>query len=219
MNYSDMEHSGIRTDDEALIEAGVKLLPALGRSLYCAIAELAHAHRLTPAQMKVLLAVAGAGQLTIGEIAAALGVSMPAASEIVDRLVDAGHLVRAADPADRRRVLIAATPESQRMHDELIACRRAQVRSALDRLAPVERPAFVRALQALVAGLDTAAGTRTATYEHPPAGAFSSPCSSEGNDSPPSASGRRPRNPVIVDRGRDEATQVKPVPSGRGNKR
>ena len=89
MNYSDSEHYGVRTDDdEALIDEAVRLLPTLGRSLYCAIADLAQAHHLTPAQMKVLLTVGAKGQMTIGEIAAALAVSMPAASEIVDRLVE-----------------------------------------------------------------------------------------------------------------------------------
>ena len=113
MNYSDNEHYGVRTDDdEALIDEAVRLLPTLGRSLYCAIADLAQTHHLTPAQMKVLLVVGAKGQMTIGEIASALAVSMPAASEIVDRLVNGDHLLRASDRADRRRVLIAATPAS-----------------------------------------------------------------------------------------------------------
>lgn len=155
MNYSDNEHYGVRTeDDEALIDEAVRLLPALGKSLYCAIADLAQAHRLTPAQMKVLLTVGAEGQMTIGEIASALAVSMPAASEIVDRLVDANHLLRASDAADRRRVLIAATPASQRMYAELIDVRRAQMRRALDQFDPAERPTFVRSLRALAAGLN-----------------------------------------------------------------
>jgi hypothetical protein len=78
---------------------------------------------------------------------------MPAASELVDRLVDAGHLVRASDPADRRKVLIAATPTAERIGAELCQLRRAQLRSALDRLEPAERPLFIRSVQALIAGL------------------------------------------------------------------
>jgi hypothetical protein len=78
---------------------------------------------------------------------------MPAASELVDRLVDAGHLLRATDPADRRRVLVAATPASQRISAHLCELRQAQVRYALDQLAPEERPIFVKSLEALIAGL------------------------------------------------------------------
>ena len=166
MNYSDCEQYGGRSDDEALVEAGVQLLPVIGTSLFAAISHLGQAYRLTPVQVKVLLHLGAHDQMTVGEIASALVVSMPAASELVDRLVDAGHLVRMSDPADRRRVLVAATPESRRIGEELRALRQAQIRHALDRLAPEERPIFIRALEALVAGLtqgmDTAAG-----YPHP----------------------------------------------------
>jgi hypothetical protein len=72
---------------------------------------------------------------------------------LVDRLVDAGHLVRTTCPADRRRVLIEATPEAQRIGEQLRALRTAQLRRALERIPPTERPAFIRGLEALVSGL------------------------------------------------------------------
>jgi len=152
MNYSDVELSP-NPDDEALIETGLELLPLLGKSLFAAISQLGHTYRLTTSQVKLLLHLGTRGQMTIGEIAAALGVSMPAASELVDRLVDAGHLVRASDPADRRKVLIAATPTAERIGAELCQLRRAQLRSALDHLEPADRPLFIRSLHALIAGL------------------------------------------------------------------
>ena len=153
MNYSDAELFTTRTDDEALIEAGVHMLPVIAKALFSSISGLGTAHGLTPAQVKVLLQLGRRQQMTVGEIAAALDCSMPAASELVDRLVDAGHLVRASDPADRRRVLIAATPASQRISTHLCELRKAQVRYALDQLAPEERPIFVKSLEALIAGL------------------------------------------------------------------
>ena len=152
MNDSDSEVLS-NEDEQALIAAGVQLLPLIGRALYSAITELGQTYDLTPAQVKVLLHLGTRRQMTVGEIAGALGVSMPAASELVDRLVDARHLVRASDPADRRRVLVAATPESARISAELRGVRESQVRYALGQLAPEERPAFIRSLQALVAGL------------------------------------------------------------------
>ena len=135
------------------MEAGVQLLPIIGRALFSSISALGNAFGLTPAQVKVLLQLGTRRQMTVGEIAAALDCSMPAASELVDRLVDAGHLVRATDPADRRRVLIAAAPASQQISADLHELREAQVRRALDQLEPEERPIFVKSLQALVAGL------------------------------------------------------------------
>ena len=153
MNYSDAELSTNRTDDEALVEAGVQVLPAISKALFSAISVLGNAYGLTPAQVKVLLQLGTRQQMTVGEIASGLNCSMPAASELVDRLVDAGHLVRASDPADRRRVLIAATPASRQISAHLCELRQAQVRYALDQLEPEERPTFVKSLHALVAGL------------------------------------------------------------------
>jgi DNA-binding MarR family transcriptional regulator len=153
MNYSGPEISTIRTDDEALVEAGVQLVPVITRALFSAISDLGNAFGLTPAQVKVLLQLGMRRQMTVGEIAAALSCSMPAASELVDRLVDAGHLLRASDPADRRRVLIAATPASERISTHLHELREAQIRYALEQLEPEERPTFIKSLEALVAGL------------------------------------------------------------------
>lgn len=153
---------------------GVQLLPVIGKALYSAISDIGHAHGLTPAQVKVLLQLDTRPQMTVGEIAAGLHCSMPAASEVVDRLVDAGHLVRASDPSDRRRVLISATPESARIGSQMRALREGQIRHALDRLEPAERPVFVKALQALVAGLTHASGEAEvpcpATSSPPPRG-------------------------------------------------
>ena len=159
MNYSDAELLATEPDEEVLVEAGVQLLPVIAKALFSAISGLGNAHGLTPAQVKVLLQLGTRRQMTVGEIAAALDCSMPAASELVDRLVDAGHLVRASDPADRRRVLIAATPASQQISAHLCELREAQVRYALDQLEPEERPIFIKSLQALVAGLTHAQGT------------------------------------------------------------
>ena len=153
MNYSASEISRCRTNDEELVAAGTQLLPVIAKALFSAISDLGNTFGLTPAQVKVLLHLGTRRQMTVGEIASALSCSMPAASELVDRLVDAGHLIRATDPADRRRVLIAATPASQRISDHLCELREAQVRYALDQLEPEERPTFIKSLEALVAGL------------------------------------------------------------------
>src|SRR5215208_2439047 len=153
MNYSESEISNNRTDAESLVQAGMQLLPVIAKALFSAISDLGNDFGLTPAQVKVLLQLGTRRQMTVGEIAIALDCSMPAASELVDRLVDAGHLLRASDPSDRRRVLIAATPASQEISAHLCELREAQVRYALHQLEPEERPIFIKSLEALIAGL------------------------------------------------------------------
>lgn len=138
---------------ETLVEYCATLLPVLSRALNCAILELSEELDVTPAQVKVLLQLSRHEQMSVGEIAEAIFVSMPAASEIVDRLVDTGHVARASDPADRRRVIISATTESQRAIERLVELRRTQVRKALLRLSPDERSLAVRTLEALISEL------------------------------------------------------------------
>ncbi|MCC7023196.1 MAG: MarR family transcriptional regulator [Thermomicrobiales bacterium] len=154
MKDSDHELYGLRSDIEGTVDQALKLLPILAKSLYAAISDLGHAYRLTTSQVKVLLQLGAREQMSVGEIAAALGISMPAASEMVDRLVEAGHLTRGVCPEDRRRVLVAATADSERIARQLRDVRRAQLRTALARLSPDEQRAFIPVLEALVAGLN-----------------------------------------------------------------
>lgn len=153
MNNIASELSTNRTELAEQITASVELLPGIGRALHCALNDVAQEFGLTPTQAKVVIVIGAGNTLTVGEIAAKLHISMPAASEIVDRLVDAGHLVRMTDPADRRRVLVAATPESRKMSTYFLDLRRVQIRHALEHLPPEDRPVFVRALAALLSGL------------------------------------------------------------------
>jgi DNA-binding MarR family transcriptional regulator len=209
MNYSDDELSRTRTNDEALVEAGMRLLPVIARALFSAISSLGNAHGLTPAQVKVLLQLGAHRQMTVGEIAAGLTCSMPAASELVDRLVDAGHLVRASDPADRRRVLIAATPEAERISAHLREMREAQVRYALDQLEPEERPTFIKSLEALVVGLTHAEGAPATDCQTARPPDVSSPSVREISPAGP--------NPASHDRDRQRTSDPMLANSSRGS--
>jgi DNA-binding MarR family transcriptional regulator len=142
--------------DDELVEQALGLLPQVGKLLYAGVVRHPLARGLSLAQIKAMIHLhhlRGGQPCTVGEVASAVGVSMPAASELVDRLVEAGMVERASDPADRRRVMLRLTPRAERFTTELRAMRRAQLRSALARLEPGERPAFVRSLRALVEAL------------------------------------------------------------------
>ena len=168
MNYSVDELSRERSSLDSQIEQCAGLLPVLARAMNCAIITLSQELEVTPGQVKVLLQLSRKEQMSVGEIADALFVSMPAASEIVDRLVDTGHVVRAPDPADRRRVIVSATTESQQAIDRLVELRRTQVRKALLRLSPEERPLAARTLEALIAELGSEVELRAALRRKAP---------------------------------------------------
>lgn len=142
-----------RVDDDALIERALPLLPEIGKLLYAAVSRHPVAAGLSLPQIKALGHLSHHGRRSVGEIAHGLGVSLPSASDVVDRLVERGLAERGANPADRRQVLVWLTPEAERFKTELSTLRRAQLRAALDRLEPAERPVFVRSLEVLVVAL------------------------------------------------------------------
>lgn len=168
MNDSAYEISNERSILDEQIEQCAGRLPVLARAMNCAITTLSQELEVTPAQVKVLLQLSRHDQMSVGAIADALFVSMPAASEIVDRLVDTGHVVRTSDPADRRRVIVSTTTESQQAIDRLVELRRTQIRKALLRLSPDERPVAVRTLDALIAELGSNDELRAALHRKGP---------------------------------------------------
>ncbi len=67
---------------------------------------------LSMPQVHAIMVARDRGQATITEIAGVLGVSLPSASAMVDRLVEKGILVRRQDRRDRRRVLVSVAPQA-----------------------------------------------------------------------------------------------------------
>jgi DNA-binding MarR family transcriptional regulator len=68
---------------------------------------------LTFSQLRILRCMAGNGSHQVGEVAGWLGVSPPAATRNVDKLVRLGLLVRRRSRGDRRAALIALSPRSR----------------------------------------------------------------------------------------------------------
>jgi len=79
---------------------------------------------LTARQHQALLAIkgfAGDSDPTVGELAERLLIQHHSAVELVDRLVEAGLIVRHQDPGDRRRVHLRLTPVAEERLAELSA--------------------------------------------------------------------------------------------------
>ncbi len=102
---------------------------------------------LTPRQHQALLAVkgfVGTGDPTVGQLAERLGIRHHSAVELVDRLVEAGLLLRSHDPADRRRVFLALTETAEERLAGLSATHLEELRSL--------RPALLQILDRLGVG-------------------------------------------------------------------
>jgi len=60
-----------------------------------------------------------AGSATPGQLAARLGLTTGSVTAMLDRLAKSGYLTRAADPADRRKVVVQPTGLAQRKAGEI----------------------------------------------------------------------------------------------------
>ena len=101
----------------------------------------AHAARdagLTPAQHQALLAIKGmTGPVTVGTLAAWLGIRHHSAVGLVDRLAKAKLVVRISDPQDRRRMRLKLTPRADAKLAALSQVHRAELRRFSAALAPL----------------------------------------------------------------------------------
>jgi len=139
--------------DDEIIQRSMDLVPEIARRMYASFTGHPLAAGRPIGQVKLMGLLYREGRCTVGDAAAGLGVTMPTASEQIDRLVDEGLLVREVNPADRRQVLVDLTPKAREFGREVHELRLRQLCAALDRLDPADRPAFLRSLEALVEAL------------------------------------------------------------------
>ena len=93
---------------------------------------------LTAQQHQALLAIRGHGENApaIGDLANSLVIQHNSAVGLVNRLVEAGYVVRHEDPADRRRATLALTKGGETILEKLTAAHRDELR----RMAPLLKP-------------------------------------------------------------------------------
>ena len=136
--------------DEELVEQGLELYRTAARALHEQGAPAWHQVELSVAQLRALFALVDAGPTPIGGVAARLGIGLPAASSLVDRLVDHGLVTRREDRLDRRRTLAEPTAAGEALAQRLRQGSREALRSWLERMDAGDLEALVRGLRAIV---------------------------------------------------------------------
>ncbi|MBI2266420.1 MAG: MarR family transcriptional regulator [Armatimonadetes bacterium] len=99
--------------------------------------------KLTLGQMRVLFELPQEDSISMGALSQALGISMPAATDVVDRLVRDGLVCRKSDPKDRRVVRVALTQPGAQVKSKCYCTKRQHWLSVLERLTPAERKRMV----------------------------------------------------------------------------
>jgi DNA-binding MarR family transcriptional regulator len=149
---------------ERLVDEVLMLMPtlmrAIGGSDPAEMAELASRGvstevRISPGHVQIMIALTR-GPHSVGQLAEVLGVSPPAATRLVDRLVEHGVVERRHDPADRRVGLVDYVPAMRDVARRLMEVRRRRLTDAMERLSEEEARMFVRGLRSLAEGFGAA---------------------------------------------------------------
>jgi DNA-binding MarR family transcriptional regulator len=89
---------------------------------------------LSITQLRNLIILSLRGPQHVGQLATALGVSEPSASQVVDRLAQRALIRRDADPSDRRSIMVSITAEGEHLLDSVRTSRSIVAEGLLDRL-------------------------------------------------------------------------------------
>src|SRR6201994_1946406 len=96
--------------------------------------------RVSPTQLRALTAVARYGELTLSQLAEALGALPSSASRLCDRLEAAGLLTRDTGRSSRRAVSLRLTPEGEALLEQARTSRQEQIPRGLHAMTPAGRP-------------------------------------------------------------------------------
>jgi DNA-binding MarR family transcriptional regulator len=89
------------------------------------------------------------GPITVGELASRLGLTLPTVSGVLADLDRGGFIERHADPADRRRTIVAVIPARAALVAEWLDGAARPLARVLDKLSPGEQDAFLKAMDLL----------------------------------------------------------------------
>ena len=107
---------------------------------------------LSPRHVAALQQLRG-GPVTVSELAARLGLTLPTVSGVLADLDRADFIERQPDPADRRRTIVAITAARAALIGEWLDGAASPIARVLDKLSPSEQEAFLKAMDLLEAEL------------------------------------------------------------------
>lgn len=102
--------------------------------------------RVTLPQFRMLVVLATRGSTKLVALADLLHVAPSTAMRMVDRLIAADLADRQINPDNRRETVLRLTDEGRRIVEDVTARRRTEISVVVERLAPEDRAALVRAL-------------------------------------------------------------------------
>jgi DNA-binding MarR family transcriptional regulator len=150
-----------RTDRGA---PGADLEPVVGelldliREMRCAALAGLMRQDVSMGQLHVLWHLEHHGATSMTHLAELLGVSLPAATGLIDRMEERGLIERVGDPDDRRRVLVRPGPSGRLALEQTEGLKRDRLRRVLARLEARELRRVGRAVRDIRRAVGAGAG-------------------------------------------------------------
>jgi DNA-binding MarR family transcriptional regulator len=116
---------------------------------------------MTIPQLRALLVVAAAGQMTVESLSRALGGERSATGGVAERLAAVGLVALRPHGKSRRELLVVLAPRGAKVVEDLAAFGRQELGGVVRRMAPPQRGALLSALTAFAA----AAGDSAARFD------------------------------------------------------
>lgn len=117
----------------------------------------ARTNNLRPNDFRALLHIAAAESagepLTPGQLGKLMGMSSPAVTYLVERMIESGHLRRAPDPDDRRRVILYRDALGKQAAQDFFTPVGQRARAAMSEFPVEDLETTHRVLAAVIAGL------------------------------------------------------------------
>ena len=128
----------------------IALLPRMLRGFARRESNYLSRGKITLPQLGVLEYLSSRRESPMNELARHLGVTRPAATGLVDRLIVQGLVSRQGDRADRRVVRINLTPKGRRVLDNIWNQKRRMLQEVFGRLSPADRSQYLATLERVV---------------------------------------------------------------------
>jgi len=145
-------------DKEACLNEIAEGLPEILRRLHHGLPIANGEMELTVAQMRALHGIGDHGDCTMGELAHKLGITLSAATGLVDRLIQRGLVERESGKDDRRVVYVRLADAGRRAREVFRKERQRHMAGALRRLSAHELERIADSINLLRSALEAARG-------------------------------------------------------------
>ncbi|HEX2036761.1 MAG TPA: MarR family transcriptional regulator [Chloroflexota bacterium] len=150
---------------EALVALMAEMQRLSAQALYCGAAPEWLKLELTTAQLKLLAWLTAVGEQPMSQVARVLGIGLPAATNLVDKLVEAGMVTREHSTADRRVVLVRPSPAGEAQIARLHQTGQAYLEHILDHVRDEDMAVLEAGLRVLIEAIRRATAAGAARSE------------------------------------------------------